>query len=87
MIPTKKTTVRGFGLYEFVDRYDARWSIQKSSSAMEDCIWLGIDDPDPKIMASDAIKLGLPTRTDTGWVPYKIPDEVLVNTRMHLTRD
>jgi hypothetical protein len=73
-------TNRGFDLITFQDRYDSQCSIQKSSLATEDCIWLGIDDPDPKIMASKTIQGG------TGWVKYEIPDDVLINTRMHLTR-
>lgn len=43
----KKTTRRGFRLFEFKDNYGANCSLQKSSLATEDCIWLGIDD-DPK---------------------------------------
>lgn len=80
-------TGRGFAIGEFTDRYGAKCSIQKSSLATEDAIWLGIDDADPQIMASDAKKLGIPTDQDTGWVKYKIPDEVLISTRMHLTQD
>lgn len=36
-----KKTERGFALCEFVDRYGEACSIQKSSLATEDCIWLG----------------------------------------------
>lgn len=79
-------TARGFSLYNFQDRNGEKCSLQQSSIATEDCIWLGIDDADPQIMASDAKKLGLPTNTDCGWVPYHIPSEVLLSTRMHLTR-
>lgn len=80
-------TERGFALGKFTDRYGAKCSIQKSSLATEDAIWLGIDDPDPEIMASDARKLGLPTTQENGWVKYEIPKEVLLTTRMHLTQD
>lgn len=34
---------RGFLKGKFVDRYGADCSIQKSSLATEDCIWLGCD--------------------------------------------
>lgn len=34
---------RGFLKGQFVDRYGAKCSIQKSSLATEDCIWLGCD--------------------------------------------
>ena len=38
-----KPTERGFMRGEFVDRFGAKCSIQKSSMATEDCIWLGCD--------------------------------------------
>lgn len=79
-------TERGFALNEFTDRYGAKCSIQKSSLATEDAIWLGIDDPDPQIMASKAASFGVKTNETTGWVPYPIPEEVSINTRMHLTQ-
>ena len=68
-------TERGFAIEKFTDRYGAKCSIQKSSLAFEDCIWIGIDTPDPKIMSSE------------GWMPYELPKEVLINSRMHLTRE
>lgn len=34
---------RGFMKGQFVDRYGEKCSIQKSSIATEDCIWLGCD--------------------------------------------
>jgi hypothetical protein len=81
-------TGRGFDIGGFIDRYGAKCSIQKSSLATEDAIWFGVDDPNPQIMAYDANRLGLPTNGETtGWVKYEIPKEVLVNTRMHLTRE
>lgn len=73
-------TNRGFTLIEFKDYYDAKCSLQKSSLATEDAIWLGIDDADPKIMASKTPQGG------TGWIKYEIPDDVMLSTRMHLTR-
>ena len=86
MIKTK--TERGFSLVKFTDRYGARCAIQKSSLVFEDCIWLGIEDADPKIMASDAIKLGIDNKGEScGWIHFDIPKEVLLNTRMHLTQD
>lgn len=82
-----EATQRGFTLGKFTDYYGAPCSIQKSSIATEDCIWLGVDDAQPKIMARDAINLGLPTSGEThGWVDYEIPKEVLLSTRMHLTQ-
>lgn len=85
-----KENERGFDNGKFVDRYGYECSIQKSSSATEDCIWFGVDDAKPQIMSSDAIRLGLRKRTfdenDNGWVKFDIPKEVLLSTRMHLTR-
>lgn len=79
-------TGRGFGIIKFTDHYDTECSLQKSSLASEDTIWFGVDNPDPKIMASQALSLGVETNKTTGWVPYPIPEEVLLSTRMHLTR-
>jgi hypothetical protein len=82
---------RNFAYAEFEDRYGCKCSIQKSSLAEEDCIWLGLNDADPKIMSTDATRMGLRERTfderDNGWVKYEIPKEVLLNTRMHLTQE
>lgn len=36
-------TDRGFSRGEFIDRYRSRCSIQKSSMAADDCLWLGVD--------------------------------------------
>ncbi len=85
-----KKTQRGFAVGHFTDRYDHECSIQKSSLAFEDCIWLGLDNANPQIMSRDAIRMGLRKQTfdenDNGWVKYEIPKEVSLNTRMHLTR-
>lgn len=84
-------TERGFEIGTFYDRYDQECSIQKSSLAFEDCIWLGLEDAKPRILSSDAIRLGLRERTfdenDNGWVDYEVPKEVCFSTRMHLTRE
>jgi hypothetical protein len=73
-------TQRGFGYYTFKDTYDNSCSLQMSSSAMEEKIWFGIDDAKPQIMASKTPQGG------TGWVPYPIPEDVSLSTRMHLNR-
>jgi hypothetical protein len=83
----KTVTQRGFGLYKFLDRYGNGCSLQDSSLAEESAIWLGIDDPDPKIMCSDASKLKVNRQSENGWQPFYIPEEVQINTRMHLTQD
>jgi len=37
------TTDRGFAVAEFVDLYGSQCSLQKSSLATDDAIWLGVD--------------------------------------------
>jgi hypothetical protein len=78
---------RGFAFAEFVDRYGAKCSIQKSSLAFEDCIWIGVDKVEPMVMASRAAEFGLDPVEKTGWIPYPVPKDVLLSSRMHLTRE
>lgn len=82
-----KRTRRGFSIVSLCDYYGNECSIQKSSLATEECIWLGVNDPKPKIMASKAAEHGVVTKETTGWIDYPIPEEVSLTTRMHLTRD
>jgi hypothetical protein len=66
-----KPTGRGFQRGEFFDRYNAACSIQKSSLATEDCIWLGADGNRMHLtrqMAADLIPL-LQHFVDTGDLP------------------
>lgn len=34
-----------------------------------------------------SLRMGIPTPANVGWVPFAIPKEVLLSTRMHLTQD
>lgn len=90
-------TGRGFPLVTFSDEYGHSCSIQESSRAVCEnddgtvddplgWIWLGLDDANPQIMKSKALALGmqLPPGEVSGWMPYPIPDDVSINTRMHL---
>jgi hypothetical protein len=77
----KGVTGRGFPIIEFQDRYGHECSIQKSSLATEDAIWVGPNDANPQILASMTKEGG------TGWVPYHLPEDVSLYTRMHLTQD
>lgn len=77
----KSVTERGFAIVQFNDQYGTKCSLQKSSLATEDSVWLGVDDPEPKILASKMIQNGI------GWMPFPIPDGVHLTTRMHLNRD
>ncbi len=90
------TTERGFQILRFNDAYRVECSLQQSSKwgDSEDTpgasyVWLGVDDPQPQVMKSQAEALGLklPPGDVSGWMPYPIPDEVLLSTRMHLSRD
>ena len=74
-------TERGFARIDFIDRYDVECSLQKSSLAFEDAIWLGVNEPDPQIMSSKVRPGG------TGWESYPLPEDVHCNTRMHLTQE
>ena len=74
MKPT--TTARGFRCWTFTDRNGVECSLQKSSVATEDMIWLGCDEPNPKHLVQDQ-----------GWIPYPMSDSISTTTRMHLTRD
>ena len=87
MLSELKHTHRGFRYYEFEDRNGHKCTLQKSSVATEDCIWLGLEDANPQCLHGDAKKLGVDTDATSGWVEYPIPEEVSLNTRMHLTQE
>lgn len=72
----KELTNRGFSLIEFEDTYKDKCSIQKSSYGSEPRIWFGIDDANPQICIQGQ-----------GFVPYKLPEEVHLTTRMHLNQE
>lgn len=91
MLGKQKKTDNGFPKVEFKDYYGVPCSLQASSLAIyqqpgTSAIWLGVDDAQPKVMASQAASLGMETEEATGWIPYPIPKEVLLSTRMHLDR-
>lgn len=72
----KDKTTRGFAIIEFKDRNGEDCSIQKSSVATEDCIWIGNNEANPKVLIHGK-----------GWQPVEIPSDVSLNTRMHLSQD
>lgn len=77
----KKTkTNRGFATIEFKDQYGHECSIQKSSIATEDCIWLGAD----KI----GLIVGMPWNnlSEVEVKDHFNAQYLLANTRMHLNR-
>jgi hypothetical protein len=86
------TTVTGFPIVVFDDYYGHFCSLQASSLALYEqpgtsAVWLGVNQAEPKVMASKAHWYGVKTNQKTGWVPYPIPDGVNLNTRMHLDRN
>ncbi len=83
----KSKTPRGFYLIEFEDHYGVKCSLQESSLASEHAIWLGCSGGNPQILASAAARFGVTPKEAVGWVPFQIPEEVSITTRMHLTRE
>lgn len=71
----KDVSGRGFGVISFCDKSMSECSLQDSSLATEPAIWLGINDPDPKLFVPGE-----------GWKDYPVPPDVMINTRMHLTQ-
>lgn len=82
-----KYTERGFVRGDFTDKNGLKCSIQESSRGDVVALWLGVDDPEPMVMNSNAARLGLVPQDNCGWMPYYIPKEVLLKTRMELTRE
>ena len=76
----KKTTERGFELYEFEDSYEVKCSLQESSNIIPS-IWLGVDNVKPVMLLKDVC---IDQEIAVGWVNYPIPKEVMINSRMHL---
>ncbi len=85
-------TNRGFEIIRFTDRSATACHLQQSSLADHmqpgsSAVWIGCDNPEPKVTARDAARLGVATDQSTGWVRYPLPEEVLVNTAVHLDRE
>lgn len=70
----RKTTNRGFAIYEFTDSIGEDCSLQKSSS-IEDKIWLGATNL--------KVQYFIP---NVGWKDVELPPDNIGNNRMHLTR-
>lgn len=69
-------TCRGFSFGVFNDLYGKQISIQDSSLATDNAIWLGPDDAEPKRLV-----LG------QGWQPVPFPPNTDFVTRMHINQD
>ena len=74
-----KRTNRGFAYGEFTDKNGVECSIQKSSLATDDCIWLGANKIEMK-------------EFNRGWIDrpefdvHTMEHHFSANTRMHLNR-
>lgn len=73
-------TERGFSIVRFLDRNDVECTLQKSSLASEEAIWLG------------AAEIGLRHfKTGEGWRAVELVETVeenfIANNRMHLTQE
>lgn len=69
-----RKTERGFKIFEFCDLNAHECSLQESSLATENAIWLGIDEPKPQIFVGGQ-----------GWTEIPLPEGTLHSGRMHLT--
>jgi hypothetical protein len=85
----------GFQYVVFDDLSENKCILQQSSIWLGDdngkvggsAILLGVNNPNPEILAKNAAKLGIKTDETCGWVSYPIPEEVSIKTRIHLNRD
>lgn len=93
-------TPRGFEIVKLTDAYGVECSVQQSSACADtddaynrpgsSYLWVGVDNPEPKVMRSQASSVGLcvPAGEEiSGWMPYPIPPQVSLSTRMHLNKD
>lgn len=71
-----QVTQRGFGIVNFKDRYGLDCSIQKSSAAMFDAIWFGVDTDS----AHPIVQVG------SEWKQVVLPEDAVVSSRMHLDK-
>ena len=78
----KTRTPRGFGIRYFKDHNDVECSIQTSSIASDDAIWLGATEI--------GLKEFIAYRSPSAWKNIELEQTVthhhVANTRMHLTR-
>ena len=72
MLSKSKTSI-GYGCYNFKDQCGVKCSMQKSS-LNDNAIWLGVDDPEPKMVSGDGSIRA-----------HRLSQNIMLNTRMHLT--
>lgn len=72
--PTENVTARGFPYFELTDSYGQKFTIQMSSAASQDHIWMGISDNRAHLtrdMARSIIPI-LQQFADTGWIGEQV---------------
>lgn len=69
--------------FEFKDYYDKASVLELGDKY----VTLGIHGVEPKIMATHAPKYGINCGIKVGWVPYPIPEEVVLTTKMIIDKD
>lgn len=73
-------TDRGFKIAKFTDENGVECSVQKSSLATEDCIWLGANEIGLKEFVAYRGWKDVPT-------PFTMQHHYSANNRMHLSRE
>lgn len=71
-------TNRGFHIKKFKDLYGEECSIQHSSLATDDAIWLGVDNPELVVFEDE--NMGK-------YITTPMPKTFSVHSRMHLNRE
>ena len=91
------TNDRGFQKVEFTDANGEKGRITCTSVIGEyedsyehpgtSMLWIGLEKVEPIILAKNASAHGVITTETVGWVPYPVPDAVLLNAGLHLSRE
>jgi len=71
-------TNRGFGIKKFKDLYGEECSLQESSLATDDAIWLGVHDPELVVFEDE--NMGK-------YITTPMPKTFSVHCRMHLNKE
>jgi hypothetical protein len=79
-------TQRGFSKGSFTDYNSINCSIQESSLATDDCIWLGIDVPRLTVFEDTNMGSAKHSLVESKYIETDLPKNWSVDSRMHLTR-
>jgi hypothetical protein len=81
-------TERGFDIANFKDRNGVECSLQHSSIATEDCIWLGTNNLEIKEFFPNSNKPFVNiTKEELQQLKKRPQNEIYTSSRMHLTRE